>query len=252
MLSLFLAGWLVACSDPFEETKKVDTVEAWEAYLATNPTGSRMLNAQDRLETLLIKKAQESKKLEDYDAVLKKFPNSKQKKTLREERTKLHLALAESENTTEAWERFVKENPWVDGTVVKGAQNRLAVAAYMPSLGFGEPHVEPTNLANDPAGAKDGWLFSVVVTNKGDKVITQMNLVAQYLDAQGAILRATTWDPLVGSKYSTGQYTPEEIAAPLKPTESRTWTYTTGDVPDGWNQQIKVVPTKIAFETATQ
>jgi hypothetical protein len=251
MLSLFLATWLAGCSDPFEETKKADTIEAWQAYIATNPSGSRLLNAQDRLEELMIEQAQTSKKLEDYDALLKKFPNSKQKKTLRDERTKLHMAMAEAENTKEGWEKFVKENPWVDGTTVKSAQNRLAVASYMPSLDIAEPKVEPANLANDPKGPKDGWMFSTTVTNKGDKIITVMNMTAQMLDANGVALRATTWDPLVGAKYSTGQYTPEEIASPLKPGESRVWSYTTGEVPEGWAQTVKITPTKIAFETAT-
>lgn len=250
MFALMLAFSLGGCTDAFEDTKKVDTIEAWEAYIATGPSGSRLLNAQDRLEELMIQKAQASKTLADYDAVLKKFPNSKQKKTLQKERTEIHQALAEAENTKEAWDTFVKENPWVDGTVVKSAQNRLAVAAYLPSLAFTEVKVDPVNLANDPAGPKDGWGFSVSVTNNGDKVITQLNLVAQMLDDKGAILRVTPYEPLVGAKYSTGQYTPEEIAAPLKPGESRAWSTTTGDVPEGWAKTAKVVATKIAFEAA--
>lgn len=247
MLALLLAA-LVGCSDPYEDTKKIDTIEAWETYIATGPSGSRLLGAQDRLEELMIEKARASKALADYDAVLKKFPNSKQKKALREERTDIHKAKAEAENTKEAWDTFVKENPWVDGTVVKSAQNRLAVAEYLPNLAFGEVKVEPVNLAGQADGPKDGWGFSVSVANNGQKTITVLNLVAQLTDGQGAILRTTTWEPLVGAKYSTGQYTPEEIAAPLKPGESRVWSTTTGDVPDGWAQTAKVVPTKIAFE----
>lgn len=249
MHHLILATLLAAgCADPYGDAKKADTVEAWEKYLATSPSGSRLLGAQDRLEELMIAKARASKALADYDAVFKRFPNSRSKKALQEERTKIHLAQAESENTSEAWEGFVKQNPWVDGTTVKNAQNRLAVAAYMPFLTITTPTVEPANLANDPKGPKDGWAFGVNVTNNGEKIITQMNLIAVMLDAEGASLRATTWDPLVGAKYSTGQYTPQEIADPLKPGQSRVWNYTTGDVPEGWNHTIKVVPSKIAFE----
>jgi len=250
MRSLLLA-LLVSCADPYEDTKKVDTIEAWEAYIATGPSGSRLLGAQDRLEELMIEKARASKALADYDAVLKKFPSSKQKKALRDERTEIHQAKAEAENTKEAWDTFVKENPWVDGTVVKSAQNRLAVAEYMPNLAFGDVKVEPVNLAGLADGPKDGWGIGTTVTNNGTKTITVLNLVAQLTDASGAILRNTGWEPLVGAKYSTGQYTPEEVAAPLKPGESRAWTTTTGEVPDGWAQTAKVVPTKIAFEAET-
>ncbi len=251
MLAVILATLLVGCADPYEDAKKADTVAAWQAYIATNPSGSRLLNAQDRLEELLIKQARTSKTLADYDAVLKAFPKSREKKALQKERTEIAMAAAEAENTPAAWETFVKENPWVDGTVVKGVQNKLAVAQYMPNLAFTDVKVEPVNLANDPTGAKDGWGFTVTVTNKGDKTINQMNMVVALLDDAGATLRVTPYEPLVGAKYSTGQYTPEEIAAPLKPGESRTWNTTTGDVPEGWAQKAKVVPTKIAFETPT-
>ena len=249
MFAFILALSLGGCADPFEDAKAADTVEAWQAYIATNPSGSRLLNANQRLEELLIKKARDSKAIADYDALLKAFPKSREKKALQKERGELALAAAEVENTAAGWEKFVKENPWVDGTVVKGAQNRLAVSQYMPSMAFTEVKVEEVNLANDPKGPKDGWGFSVTVTNNGDKTITMLNMVASMLDEQGAVLRVTPYEPLVGPKYSTGQYTPEEIAAPLKPGESRTWMTTTGDVPEGFAKKANVVATKIAFET---
>lgn len=249
MHALLFALILGGCGDPYEDTKKVDTIEAWQQYLATKPSGSRLLGAQDRLEELMTKKAEASELTADYDAVLKQFPTSKQKKKLQEARTKIALAAAEAANTPAGWDVFVKENPWADGAIVKRAKSRIAVAEYLPSLGMTEPAVVEANLAEDPKGEKDGWDFSVTVTNNGTKTIESMKVEAHLLDPADSPYAKTCPETLVGAAFVNRQATPEEIAKALAPGESRLWSCMLAktDIPEGWAQKVRVVPVSISF-----
>src|SRR4051812_38873034 len=126
MRYLLLLGFLAACSDAYDDTKKVDTIEAWDKFLATNPTGSRLLGAQDRLEELLSTRADSSKKLEDYDVLIKRFPKSRNLKKYQTARVGIAMTEAEAANTPEAWKKFETENPYADPALRKRAEALIA------------------------------------------------------------------------------------------------------------------------------
>ena len=42
----------------------------------------------------------------------------------------------------------------------------------------------------------------------------------------------------------------EEFKQPLQPGQSRTWVYTTGDLPADWAKTVRVVPVDIGFAGA--
>lgn len=246
MRALVLLFLLAGCADPYGDAQKVDTIEAWEGFLAGNPSGSEKLGAEKRLEELLVARAEQSKKVEDYDAVLKKFPKSRKTKEMQAGRANAAFAVAEAEGTADAWKAFLDENPTADTALKKKARNMVAVAEYKDKLAMTEPKVEEVNLAEDPKGPKDGWGFTTVVTNDGDKAVEYLNLEVQFLDAQGQKLKAFTY-PLAAQAGPGGLPLPEEYTKPLEPGQSRTWTYTTGDVPEGWSKQVKVVPVAVRF-----
>ncbi len=246
MRSLVLFLFLAACADPFGDAQKVDTIEAWQAYLATEPSGSDRLTAEVRLEQMLVDKAMKSSKLEDYDVVLKRFPKSRQTAKLQAGRATAHFALAEAENTTDAWKRFLEENPTADAAMRKKASARVQVAGYLDKLVIGEVKVEEVNLAEDPKGPKDGWGFTSEVQNIGDKTLDFLTLEVQLLDATGTKLLAKSY-PLAGTTGPGGMALPDAYTKPLKPGEKRVWVYTTGEVPEGWSKQVRLVPTSLRF-----
>jgi hypothetical protein len=237
---------LAACEDPYGDAAKVDTIEAWESYLATEPSGSDKLKAESRLEELLVEKTLASTKPEDFDAVLKRFPNTRQAEKLKTGRATAAYAVAEAENTPEAWQKFLDENPTAEATMKKKATNRVQVAGYQDKLVMGEVKVEQVNLAEDPKGPKDGWGFTVEVQNTGDKTLDFLNLEVQMLSADDVKL-ATASYPLVGQVGPGNLPLPEEYTQPLKPGDKRVWNYTTGDVPKDWTQKARVVPVALRF-----
>jgi hypothetical protein len=248
LFTLFVAG---GCADPFADARKANTVEAWEQYLATNPSGSRKMEANSALEALLVAKANESKKVEDYDAVLKRFPTTRQKKKMQEGRANAAFTVAETTDTLDGWKAFLDQNDFADSGLKKKARGRVAVAEYKDKLGMTEPVTAQVNLAGDPKGPQDGWGFKTTVTNNGDKTIEYLNLEVQYLDAEGKKVGGASW-PLVAQAGPGGMPVAEEAMKPFAPAESRNYEYTTGDVPEGWAQKARIVPIAIRFTDASK
>lgn len=246
MHTLLFVLFLAACEDPYGDAQKVDTIEAWEKFLATDPSATERVKGESRLMELLSEKAMTSTRLEDYDAYLKRFPKSKDSTKVREGRATAHFQIAEAENTPEAWQKFLEENPEADATMRKKASSRVQVAGYIDKLLIGEVKVEQVNLAEDPKGPKDGWGFTVDVTNTGDKTIDYLNMEVQLLDDAGAKLDAKSY-PLAGQSGPGGTSLPEEYTKPFKPNDKRTWVYSMGEVPPDWHQKVKVVPVGIRF-----
>lgn len=229
LAALLLAG----CADPYGDAKKADTIEAYEAYLATGPSGYDSLMAADRLEQLMVEKAEASKSVPDYDAVLKRFPKSKKTEELQKGRSTAAFAIAEADGSAEAWKKFLDENSFADGTMKKKAKTMVDVAAFAPSITISEPVVAEVNLANDPKGPKDGWGFTANVTNNGTQALEYANLELQLLDGSGNKLKTMMY-PIAAKSGPGGMPIEEALAKPLAPGETRVWTYSTAEIPDGW------------------
>jgi hypothetical protein len=247
---LLLAFVLSGCADPFEDTKKLDTIEAWESFLTTAPSGSRKLFAEDRLEELLTAQAEKTNLPADYDKVLQKFPNSRNTKKLQEARVKAALAIAEKENTPEAWQTFDAENPFADPMAKRTAQQRIQMAEYKDKLGFSEPVAKQVNLAEDPKGPLNGWGFFCDVTNNGDKRISRLTVEVQLLGDTDQVLRAFQY-PVVAGSLPGNMPVPEGFDTPMEPGSTRPWSYTTDEIPEGWTTpKVKMVPVFIQFAPA--
>jgi len=244
--ALFFLLFLAACADPYGDAERVNTIDGWESFLATGPSAADTAKAQSKLEQLMVDKALAGGKLEDYDAVLKRFPQTRQAEKLQQGRATTHFSAAEGENTPEAWQKFLDENPKADGTLKKKATNRVQVAGYQDKLVVGEVKIEEVNLAEDPKGPKDGWGFTVDVQNTGDKTLDYLNLEVQFLGADGGKLAAKSY-PLAGQVGPGNLPLPDAYTKPFKPGDKRTWVYTTGEIPDGWAKQARVVPVALRF-----
>lgn len=246
-IALFLL--LSACADPYGDAQAVDTIEAWDKFLASNPTGSDKMKAESRLEKLLVDRAEASKTVADYDAVLKRFPDSRKKKDMLTGRANAAFAIAEEAGTTDAWKLFLDENPEADGSLRKRAKAMVDVAAFASTLTIAEPTVAEVNLANDPTGPKDGWGISAAVTNNGTVALEYANIELVFHDSAGKKLKATSY-PIAAETGPGGMPIEEALTKPLAPGETRTWSYTTGDLPEGWLDGRKVSLALIAARPA--
>ena len=106
-----LALILSACSDPYGEAQKVDTITGWEAYIQDNPRSPKKAMAEIRLEELYLTAAREAKSLESYDTYLTKFPKGKMVDDAKKERREFLIEWARTTDTIESWEKYLAEYP---------------------------------------------------------------------------------------------------------------------------------------------
>ena len=241
---LLALGAALGCADPYGDAKKADTIDAFEAYLATDPSGTSRMMADTRLEELLVARAGETKAVADYDKIITRYPRSKKIKDMKAARATRAFEAAETDGGAAAWEAFLKENDFADAALKKRAKTNIEVAKYRDQLPISEPLVEQVNLAEDPAGPKDGWGVSVNVTNNAGVSFDYFILELQYLDDAGKKIGVTSY-PLVASSGPQGMPIEERLTLPLKPGETRYWQYTTGEPPTGWTQKVRVVPSNL-------
>ena len=102
----------IGCSDPFGDARG-NTVEAYEQFIAENGKSSRVFEARLAIERLMVEKARETQKVEDFDAYLKKFKkNPPSKKTYSDmivERKDALWDIALESNLIEDWENFIEQ-----------------------------------------------------------------------------------------------------------------------------------------------
>lgn len=238
----------VSACDPFPQVREKDTIEAYEQYLAEHPDSNYAAEARGRLEVLMYEKAQKDQTLEAYDAYLEKFPRGTYQEKARKERETYLWAWAEETHTPEAWDRYLEEYPQFDAKKVREARRRKQAAEYLPNLEVGELQMEKVNLAEDPEGPKNGWMFKADITNNGDQTLKYLKVSIHFLDDAGKKTGDESW-PLVSSNF--GIPVEEEKKVPVKPGETRTWELMTGSVPEGWTEKARVVPTAVTFEELT-
>lgn len=235
-----------ACADPYADAQKVDTIEAWEQFVAENPESPRVFEAKLRMEELVFNQAHEGKTLEAYDAYLARFPDGKLKEKAMEERREYLMAWADKTDTPEAWQKYMAEYPGGNRKYVVEAKQRLAMAEVKDSLVLGEAQISQVNLAEDPKGPLDGWGFKVPVTNNGQRPISLLVLRLELLNKEGYAAVVKEW-PVVAERLPGGLPMPDGFDKPIKPGETRVWDFTTGEVPEGWEQKVNIKPIKVGF-----
>jgi hypothetical protein len=250
MLALLLV--LLAGCDPFADVQKVDTIEAYESYLADNPNSTNKLQAEGRLATLLLEKARKDGTVESYDLFLARFPASSLVKDAQKERKELVWARADALDTLDGWKAVVDEysKPEKDGgdrDVVRRAKRRMRMATHKDHVEISPLEMEMVNLQENPDGPLDGYGFFADVKNTGTKPIVMLKLRLQYLDGAGEPVGEVEW-PVVASQLPGNLPMPEGFDKPIEPGETRRWEWTTGDMPDGWSKQSKLTAVDIRVE----
>jgi tetratricopeptide (TPR) repeat protein len=243
-----ICGLLVlstACGDNFADVQKADTIEAYETYLKNNPDNRFMLEINSRLEDLYLQAARDAKALEAYDAYLARFPEGVLREKAILEREVFLYDWANAENTGESWNTFIEEYPRAEKTRRARAKRMIAVHEYQEFLDLSPPRMEQINLAEDPEGPLNGWGFYVDVTNNGSRTIESMYLTIEYLGAEGRAVGSREW--LLVAPYPPIPV-PEVQKTPMKPGETREWSWETGNMPEGWERKVRVYVSRIMLQ----
>lgn len=246
LLLLPLAVALSACQTPFAKAQEEDSIEAYEAFLQAQPNSPFVTQAEIRLEELYLEKAREDKTLEAYDAYLERYPKGQHTEKATEERRDFLFGWASEQDTVEAWQKFLDEYPTGDRKLKVEARQRLNMAQNRDLVTIGPVSIEQVNLAENPDGPLDGWGFYADVTVAGDKDVKELDLEVAYLGAEGQVLDTREW-PVVAPRLPGNLPVEEEFKVPMKPGETRTFEWTTGDLPAGWAKKARLRPVDIEF-----
>ncbi len=229
---LLLTVLLTSACDPFAAAQKADSVEAYEAFLTENPNSAWRPQAADRLQVLLFEAAQEENTLPAYDAWLTRFPSSSMRDDVMSARSGSLYTWARETDTVESWQAFLAEYP--ESRRRPNAERGERAARYRPQLTVGEPRSSRTNLAEDPEGPMNGWLIEADVTNIGENAFKTVILHP----TSPSELSTLEW-PVAAPRWTLPLT--DEQKRPLRPGETRTWSWTTDDLDESWDGNFQIV-----------
>lgn len=232
LLLLFMLA-LSACSNPYEDATKLDTIEAYETFIQENPDHGKVNLARARLAELKLEQVKAAGTLEAYDAFIKEFPKGKVYQQAMKDRKPLLLAEAEKLDTPELWGQVVDDYGKGDRKLYVKARRKQEAAEARKSVALGTVTAAQVNMAGDAKGALDGWKFTAPITNNGTKPAAELSIAIRFAGEDGAILATREW-PVVAKRLPEAAPLPEGFARPMEPGETRTWTFMVGNLPEGW------------------
>ncbi len=253
-LAVFL---LTACGGPnYYDAQKLDTIAAYEEFIAAKPNDPQVFPAKTRLEELYLDKAVAAKTLEAFDEFLEKFPKSVLRDGAMKQREEFLYAWATDTNTQESLQKYLDEYPRGKKKRKGEIRRRIGVLDYIDNLSFGEVTITPVNLAEDPEGPLNGFAVSAPVTNNGRKVIETLMLELRFINTNGDVMMVEKW-PVVAPQLPGNLPVEDEFKIPVKPGESRDLYFTTWDPgtesPTGdkgmgtWSKKVALTPIHIRF-----
>jgi len=249
MRYVLLALLLAAC-DNFAEVQKKDSIEAYEAWLKDNgEEGSSATSALTRLEELYRARAVASKKAEDFEAYLGRFPKSKARADMLKGKETALFDAAENAGTEAAWQAFIDRCKDCDPRKQELANAGILAAKYAAKLTIAPVREEPVNLARDPKGPKNGIAWRADVTNNSDKTLSLVCMTLVFRDAAGGV--AGRYDAALAAPQSTSRMPiAPGVQKPLAPGETRTWEYTNEAPPAGSAGAPKLVVARVKVADA--
>ena len=263
-LAVALSFSQLACSDPFGDAQRTNTVDAFEQFITENGKSARVFEARMAIERLMVEQARASQKVEDFDAYLTRFKKDPpSKKTYRDviaERKDALWNMALNSNAIEDWERFIEEYKIESPKDVRIAKQRLTIAKYLKNLKMDPIEKTQVNVSGDENGPLNGWEFSTKITNSGDKDIKTLRLRLSFLDADGMIVDRKDFAVIGCGDYcqrmfvfddpSYAKAEPEldRIRPPMKAGKARDFIVQTGNLPPSWSKKIRTDFVSITFE----
>jgi hypothetical protein len=255
--SVFFLLW--GCTNPFEVAQQQNTIAAYEQFLQENPTHSNASLAKIKIENLILAKARESHKLEDYDAYLEKYKEKKQSEnyvSAFSERMEIVWLETQKKDTPEVYDQFIKEYAYTQDTRVKTAEKYKKVAEYSKDIVMERIEKEQIDTSKSSsrnctaAGTElNGWMFSTSFRNNTKRDIRYLRAKVHFLDENGSVLDSHSNDNtvIIGDLHGRAHATPKRRKGPFKIGEQRQWCYITGDIPSNWSKKVQIQLLDLVF-----
>jgi len=229
----------------FHNAEMANTPESYEGFLAEFPDSDRYDDIQQRVDKLRFEAATEDGSSAALRSYLQMHPNGDHVQDAVLAEDQISFEEAQANGTIESYQGYMDAHPKGKHLEQAGSlQDRLK---YLPRLSIEEMTTRRINLANDPKGPMNGWEVLANVVNKGGRTLRLVELDIQVLDSRGeAYGEPHTWWAV--SRELGGFPTPEAMKPPLPPEATRVFRWTTGEVPEGWAEQLKLSVTDVVFE----
>lgn len=260
LVIVLLGSSLVGCSSKpsFRAVMESGDPAAFEDWLKTaDKTDADYVTAYVRLEKILYENAQKESTVQAYDRFFARYPATKHESyppgftplfhdKAWKDRENVLWTWADQNSSKESFERFLKDYPKAGKKRKADAKRRVHMLENLDKVSIGAVRQERVNLAENPEGALDGWGFWVDVTNVGQVPIERLTLAIYYLGDEGRVIDRDEW-PVVAKRLPGNMPFKDGFDKPMAPGETRTWEWTTGELADGWSQQVRMTPVDILF-----
>jgi len=246
-LSLALSlALLVGCEGmAFHNAEVVNTPESYEAFLAEFPESNRYEDIQQRVDKLRFEAATVDGSSEALRGYLQMHPSGEHVKDALAAEDQIFFEESQARGTIEAYQNYMDAHP--KGQYQEKAQSLQDRLKYLPRVSIQDTSMQRINLANDPEGPMNGWEVLANVVNQGGRTLRLVELDIQVLDTSGEPFgEPHTWWAV--SRELGGFPTPEAMKPPLPPGATRVFRWTTGEVPEGWTEQLKLWVSDVVFE----
>ena len=243
---LLALGLLSACEgNDLHNAEMRNTPEAYEEFLIKYPESDKADELSSRIDELRFLRAKREKTAAAFLDYLDKHPTSANAEEATRAADELGFKEAEETNTNDAYLGYLKGFP--GGAFRDKAEQAAAQIRYVVELSVEDIALQEINLARDPEGPLNGWELTARVRNNGEEKLRVVEVAIDLLAANGTTLKTDSYwavAPDLG-----GFPTPEWMKPSLAPQSSRDMIWTTGDIPEGWANQVAVRVKRVEFKS---
>lgn len=245
LLVLIASLFMLGCAEQkaLSAAQTNGSPEAYEAFLEQHPNSVHAQILRQQIEDLRYHAAKDGAGPEAWRAYLAHHPEGKHIKEATRYEDEASFEQADAARTKEGYQAYLDSHP--TGKKVRRARAEMDELDYQDQVSVENLRVEAVNLANDPKGDMNGWGLYADVTNNGQRILTEVELLLEFTDDAGKVLGTRTW--WVVAEQLLGIPTPPRIIPPLRAEQSREFQFTTGEAPEGWKDSFTLKVTNLRF-----
>lgn len=249
LVLLALSLLFVSCEGTaYLDAEKANTPEAFEAFLQEYPDYGEADEVRAKIVELRYERAWESRNAGQLRDYLSKHPDGLHVDKVRKKEDELAWQEADWTKTGEAYKSYLDLHP--EGAWIPEATALHTKFAYVDAMTISTPVIQEVNMAEDPEGPLNGWGLSCEITNTGDKRLRTVEVLIDYLKADGSVAKSDKWWAVV---QDLGPLPVLPVMRPImEPGETRPFGWSTAETPPGWEEgklAIRISDVKFVRET---